>query len=212
MWVRIEKIDITWASRCLTVSANGLFVQQLDQVSKEKASKLHTLLALCEGNPLLNGGSPHRGPVMKKASPDYDVIKLTRACIPRSTCGVTEWWSLIRSQRNVNNTSTERLGTIHWKTHTFYQHNSVHKHIIKFDVLMVNDDHAILIISQWSSHYKFWCHIKGSDEDLKFIHFSRCAFHPILILLVNELMLGLFKILQFAILKERWAYLYPSLY
>ena len=76
IWIYIfHHSDATWAPWHLKLLATQLFVSQLVQAHIKKKSKLSPL-ALCEGNPPVTDGSPHRGPVMQKALTWYDIIMM----------------------------------------------------------------------------------------------------------------------------------------
>ena len=74
-----------------------LFNSFLRLLSK-KTTKFHIILILCEWKlPVTGGGSPHKGPVMRKVCPYHDVImKLLRALLPvesgRAQQGQMQTW------------------------------------------------------------------------------------------------------------------------
>ena len=68
--------DITWVSLHLKSLATRSFVQQVVEPKKKENIRAPQSLDICEGNPLLTGDSPHKGPVMWKSF-SYHVIHLS---------------------------------------------------------------------------------------------------------------------------------------
>ena len=64
-----------WASWCLKSPLDGLF-NHLCELASNKTSK-SALPVLCEGNPPVTGGFPHKGPITWKAFPLRDVIMVS---------------------------------------------------------------------------------------------------------------------------------------
>ena len=72
-WMDPINNDVTsWALWYVKAPATGMFVHQLIQVIATKTSNSLSL-TLCEGNPPVTGGFPHKGPVIREMFPCYDV-------------------------------------------------------------------------------------------------------------------------------------------
>ena len=65
-----ERDGVTTNHWCFDCLLNHLF-----RCTSKKTSKLH-VTDVCEGNPTVTGGPPHKGPVMRKMFPFDDVISM----------------------------------------------------------------------------------------------------------------------------------------